>query len=73
VHGLGFSPDSKTVAVVCVGSNSVTLIESISVLRKFANLNIFRKVSGGPAHRSAYRFEPHIHSWRKHDSKNVSR
>jgi len=29
VHGLGFSPDSKTVAVVCVGSNSVTLIESI--------------------------------------------
>jgi len=28
VHGLGYSPDSKTVAVVSVGSNSVTLIET---------------------------------------------
>src|SRR5215468_7678539 len=28
VHGLGYSPDSKTLAVVSVGSNSVTLIES---------------------------------------------
>lgn len=28
VHGLGFSPDSKTVAVVSVGSNSVTLIHT---------------------------------------------
>jgi YVTN family beta-propeller protein len=28
VHGLGFSPDSKTVAVVSVGSNSVTLIDT---------------------------------------------
>jgi YVTN family beta-propeller protein len=28
VHGLGFSPDSKTLAVVSVGSNSVTLIET---------------------------------------------
>ena len=73
VHGLGLSPDSKTIAVVCVGSNSVTLIESISVLRKFANLNIFLKVSGGPAYRSAYGFEPHIHNRRKHDFKNVSR
>jgi len=26
VHGLGYSPDSKTLAVVSVGSNSVTLI-----------------------------------------------
>jgi YVTN family beta-propeller protein len=25
VHGLGYSPDSKTLAVVSVGSNSVTL------------------------------------------------
>jgi YVTN family beta-propeller protein len=28
VHGLGFSPDGKTLAVVSVGSNSVTLIET---------------------------------------------
>jgi YVTN family beta-propeller protein len=28
VHGLGFSPDSKTLAVVSVGSNSVTLIDT---------------------------------------------
>jgi len=28
VHGLGFSPDSKTLAVVSIGSNSVTLIET---------------------------------------------
>src|SRR6476469_4974564 len=28
VHGLGYSPDSKTVAVVSVGSNSVALIET---------------------------------------------
>ena len=28
VHGLGYAPDSKTVAVVSVGSNSVTLIDT---------------------------------------------
>src|SRR6184192_3040824 len=28
VHGLGYSPDSKTVAVVSVGSNAVTLIDT---------------------------------------------
>src|SRR5947207_3043904 len=28
VHGLGYSPDSKTLAVVSVGSNSVTLIDA---------------------------------------------
>jgi YVTN family beta-propeller protein len=28
VHGLGFSPDAKTLAVVSVGSNSVTLIDT---------------------------------------------
>src|SRR5271169_674202 len=28
VHGLGYSPDSNTLAVVSVGSNSVTLIET---------------------------------------------
>jgi YVTN family beta-propeller protein len=28
VHGLGYAPDSKTLAVVSVGSNSVTLIET---------------------------------------------
>jgi YVTN family beta-propeller protein len=28
VHGLGYSPDAKTLAVVSVGSNSVTLIET---------------------------------------------
>jgi YVTN family beta-propeller protein len=28
VHGLGYSPDSKTLAVVSVGSNSITLIET---------------------------------------------
>src|SRR5512133_1552113 len=28
VHGMGYSPDSKTLAVVSVGSNSVTLIET---------------------------------------------
>jgi YVTN family beta-propeller protein len=27
VHGLGYSPDSKTLAVVSVGSNSITLID----------------------------------------------
>jgi YVTN family beta-propeller protein len=27
VHGLGYSPDSKTLAVVSIGSNSVTLID----------------------------------------------
>jgi YVTN family beta-propeller protein len=30
VHGLGFSPDSKTLAVVSVASNSVTLIDTAS-------------------------------------------
>src|SRR5262249_34037966 len=28
VHGLGFSPDARTLAVVSVGSNSVTLIDT---------------------------------------------
>src|SRR5262249_17371995 len=28
VHGLGYSPDSKTLAVVAVGSNAVTLIDT---------------------------------------------
>jgi YVTN family beta-propeller protein len=28
VHGLGYSPDSKTLVVVSVGSNSVTLIDT---------------------------------------------
>ena len=28
VHGLGYSPDSRTLAVVSVGSNSVTLIDT---------------------------------------------
>ena len=28
VHGLGYSPDSKTLAVVSVGSNSVSLIDT---------------------------------------------
>src|SRR5918996_5022100 len=28
VHGLGYSPDSKTVAVVSIASNSVTLIDT---------------------------------------------
>lgn len=28
VHGMGFSPDSKTLAVVSIGSNSVTFIET---------------------------------------------
>jgi YVTN family beta-propeller protein len=28
VHGLGYSPDSKTLAVVSVGSNSVTLVDT---------------------------------------------
>jgi len=28
VHGLGFSPDGRTLAVVSVGSNSVTLIDT---------------------------------------------
>src|SRR5246127_163148 len=30
VHGMGYSPDSKTLAVVSVGSNSVTLIDTAS-------------------------------------------
>src|SRR5919109_2426979 len=28
VHGLGYSPDSKTLAIVAVGSNAVTLIDT---------------------------------------------
>ena len=28
VHGLGFSPDRKTLAVVSIGSNSVTFIDT---------------------------------------------
>jgi YVTN family beta-propeller protein len=28
VHGLGFSPDHRTLAVVSIGSNSVTLIDT---------------------------------------------
>src|SRR5262252_9020380 len=28
VHGLGYSPDSKTLAVVAVGSNAVTLLDT---------------------------------------------
>src|SRR5215470_8354506 len=28
VHGLGYSPDAKTLAVVSVGSNAVTLIDT---------------------------------------------
>src|SRR5215467_13523512 len=30
VHGLGYSPDSRTLAVVSVASNSVTLIDTMS-------------------------------------------
>ena len=30
VHGLGFSPDHRTLAVVAIGSNSITLIDTIS-------------------------------------------
>lgn len=30
VHGLGYSPDSKTLAVVSVASNSVTLIDTVT-------------------------------------------
>lgn len=30
VHGLGYSPDTKTLAVVSVGSNSVTLIDTVT-------------------------------------------
>lgn len=30
VHGLGFSPDGRTLAVVSIGSNSVTLIDTAS-------------------------------------------
>ena len=30
VHGLGYSPDAKTVAVVSVASNSLTLIETVT-------------------------------------------
>ena len=30
VHGVGYSPDSKTLAVVSVGSNSVTLIDTVT-------------------------------------------
>ena len=29
VHGLGYSPDSKTLAVVSIASNSVTLIDTV--------------------------------------------
>jgi len=46
VHGLGCSPDSKTVVVVSDGSNSVARIESISVLRDLASPNISFTVSG---------------------------
>src|SRR5260370_32871443 len=28
VHGIGFSPDHRTIAVVSIGSNSVTLIDT---------------------------------------------
>ena len=28
VHGMGFSPDHKTLAVISIGSNSVTLIDT---------------------------------------------
>src|SRR5712692_4357735 len=28
VHGMGFSPDSRTLAVVSIGSNSVTFIDT---------------------------------------------
>ena len=34
VHGLGYSPDSKTLAVVSVASNSVTLIDTATNRRK---------------------------------------
>jgi YVTN family beta-propeller protein len=30
VHGLGYSPDSKTLAVVSIGSNSITLIDTVT-------------------------------------------
>lgn len=30
VHGIGFSPDHRTIAVVSIGSNSVTLIDTMS-------------------------------------------
>src|ERR1700754_2220734 len=30
VHGMGFSPDNKTIAVVSIGSNSVTFIDTAS-------------------------------------------
>ena len=34
VHGLGYSPDSKTLAVVSIGSNSVTLIDTATNKKK---------------------------------------
>jgi YVTN family beta-propeller protein len=34
VHGLGFSPDHKTLDVVSIGSNSVTLIDTETNLVK---------------------------------------
>jgi YVTN family beta-propeller protein len=30
VHGLGFSPDGRTLAIVAIGSNSVTFIDSVT-------------------------------------------
>jgi YVTN family beta-propeller protein len=30
VHGLGYSPDSKTLAVVSIASNSITLIDTVT-------------------------------------------
>jgi hypothetical protein len=31
VHGLGFSPDHKTLDVISIGSNSVTLIDTQTI------------------------------------------
>jgi hypothetical protein len=39
-------PDSETFGAVSAGSRSVTRIESISALRKFADPKIFPAVSG---------------------------
>jgi YVTN family beta-propeller protein len=51
VHGLGFSPDHRTVAVISIGSNSVTFIDtttnSVSVFHARRQGALGRRPRGG--------------------------
>jgi len=46
VHGLGFSPDHRTLAVISIGSNSVTLIDTTTNRIKARSTSAARRTKG---------------------------